>query len=417
MDMVYNHTMESEESNLNRIVPGYYYRLTTEGYFSNASACGNETASEREMVRKLIMDSVIYWAQEYHIDGFRFDLMGIHDIRTMNTIREALNRIDPGILVYGEGWTGGLSPLPDWERALKVNMTRLDAHIAAFSDNLRDGIKGSAFSAWERGFVSGREGMEETIKFGVVAATQHNQINYGRVYYSNEPWAAEPTQTINYASAHDNLTLWDKLRLSNATDSMEDRIKMNLLSAAILFTCQGIPFFQAGEEFLRSKPKNSEETEFEENSYRSPDFINSLKWDRISIFPQVYHYYKGMIAFRKAHKMLRMTRTTDIKANLRFLEGLEPNMVGYIIENTNNAGLDPNQDNILCESAAFKEEGNETICVIYNANRTEKTLRIPEGEWKVFVKGIYAGTDVLEVTRGGEITADPISAIVLVKFD
>ncbi|MHB8128269.1 MAG: type I pullulanase [Mobilitalea sp.] len=393
MDVVYNHTMESVESNFNRIVPGYYYRFTQEGQFSNASGCGNETASERVMMRKFIIDSVLYWTKEYHIDGFRFDLMGIHDIKTMEKLRHALNVIDPSILVYGEGWTGGLSPLPDWERALKVNIYNMDRQIAVFSDNIRDGVKGSTFEAHERGFVSGKEGLEETIKFGVVAATQHDDVDYWRVNYSNAPWAAEPTQTINYISAHDNLTLWDKLNLSNSENSREDLVKMNLLSIAIILTCQGIPFFQAGEEFLRSKPLNEEETQFDENSYRSPDSVNSLKWDMRTNNEEVYNYYKGMISFRKANRAFRLTRAADIREKLRFLGWSGPNVVTYILK--------------------YSEQGE--ICVIYNANPYAKHIGIPEGEWKVYVKGNQAGTEVLEVITGGEVIVDAISAMILVK--
>ena len=256
MDVVYNHTSSSVDSNLNKVVPNYYYRMNEDGTFSNASACGNETASERAMVRKYIVDSVVYWAKEYHVDGFRFDLMGIHDIQTMNEVRKALNEVDPTIVIYGEGWTAGGSPLPDEEKALKANVSSLDAYIGAFSDDIRDGIKGSVFEDMDQGFVNGKTGMEETIKFGVVASTENSQIDYDLVNYSDTWWAKEPTQTINYASAHDNNTLWDKLAISNETDSEEDRIKMNLLSGAIVLTSQGIPFFQAGEEFLRSKPSD-----------------------------------------------------------------------------------------------------------------------------------------------------------------
>lgn len=405
MDVVYNHTMESVESNFNRIVPGYYYRMTADGHFSNASGCGNETASERAMMRKFMIDSVVYWAQEYHIDGFRFDLMGIHDIQTMNEIRDALDQVDASILMYGEGWTGGFSPLPDYERALKMNMWKLDSHIAAFSDNLRDGIKGSVFSAWERGFINGREDMEETIKFGVVASTQHDEVNYQRVRYANSPWAAEPTQTVNYASAHDNLTLWDKLALSNASDSLEDRIKMNLLSAAIILTSQGIPFFQAGEEFLRSKPRDEAGTVFEENSYNSPDYVNSLKWDRKSDYIDVYNYYRGLIAVRKSYGAFRMTTTAEIQANLRFIGGLQPNVVAFTID------CSPEDQEATDKEIA---SSNETICVIYNANREAITVQIPEREWKVFVKEDMAGAEVLETLEGGEVTVESISAMVLV---
>lgn len=393
MDVVYNHTAESWESNFNRIVPGYYFRLAPDGSFSNASGCGSEIASERAMVRKYIIDSVLYWLKEYHVDGFRFDLMGILDIRTMNEIRWALSNAEPGILVYGEGWTGGLSPLPDWERALKVNVKSMDTGIAVFNDNLRDGVKGSVFAGTERGFIGCREGMEETIKFGVTAATPHADVDYWKVLYSNSPWALEPSQTVNYTSAHDNLTLWDKINLAGPWEKREDLVKMNLLSAAIILTSQGIPFFQAGEEFLRSKPLNEEKTKFEGNSYRSSDLINSLKWDTSTVNKEVVSYYRGLIAFRKEHRALRMIRAEEIRYYLKFYGALEPNIVVYEIAHP----LD------------------NRMIVIYNANNSDKMIRIPEGEWKVFAKGSKAGTEVLEIISGGEISIEPISAMILIR--
>ncbi len=394
MDVVYNHTMEGEGSNLNKIVPGYYYRLTPEGYFSNASGCGNETASERAMMRKFMIDSVVYWTSEYHIDGFRFDLMGIHDIQTMNEIRRVLNGMDPSILVYGEGWTGGLSPLPDWKRAMKNNIKDMNHGIAAFSDNIRDTIKGNVFNGSERGYVNGRNGLEEAIKFGVVAATWHQDVDYGRVVYcSNTPWAAEPTQTVNYTSAHDNYTLWDKLALSNPEDSRESRAKMNMLAAAIILTCQGIPFFQAGEEFLRSKPLNREGTAFDDNSYRSPDAINSLKWNQRSVNKEVVNYYMGLIAFRRQYPSLRMTKAEEIRARLKFLEWSQPNVVSFLIT----------------------DETVGDLCIIYNANQDTRTIKIPEGNWGVYAKGMSAGREAMEYLLGGFVEVEAISALVLVR--
>lgn len=393
MDVVYNHTMESMESNFNRIVPGYYYRLTPEGDFSNASGCGNETASERAMMRKFIVDSVVYWVQEYHIDGFRFDLMGIHDIQTMNELRRVLNEIDPSILIYGEGWTGGSSPLPEWMRALKTNVKNMNSGIAVFSDNLRDSVKGSVFHSTEQGFISGKGGLEESIKFGVAGSTWHQGVDYGRVVSSgNAPWAGEPSQTVNYTSAHDNLTLWDKLALSNPEESLENRIRMNLLAAAIIFTCQGIPFFQAGEEFLRSKPLNEEGTEFDENSYRSPDTINSLKWNRCHEYGEAIEYYKGLIAFRKAHRLLRLTKAEELRACLNFLNWSHPNTIAFLLS-----------------------DEEEEICVIYNANQEKKRIAIPEGDWGIYAKGLKAGSTVLEHHPGGSVDVEPISAMLLVK--
>jgi len=392
MDVVYNHTYHTEHSNFHKCVPGYYYRMTPEGYYSNASGCGNETASERPMMRKFILDSVVYWAKEYHIDGFRFDLMGVHDIKTMNKIREALNRIDSSILVYGEGWTGGDSTLPFEKRAMKANMCKLDSHIAAFNDDLRDGIKGNVFNETDTGFVSGKHGLEETIKFGIVASTYHKQLDYMRVNYSRSPWAVEPTQTINYISSHDNLTLWDKISLSCAGSSKEDKIRMNMLAAAIVLTSQGIPFFQAGEEFLRSKPLNEANNRFEHNSYRSPDSVNSLKWNRKSEYEKVFNYYKGLIHFRKLHPELRLSSSSNIQQALTFMEGLDDGVVAYVITYQ-----------------------NQTTCVIFNSNREEKSVPIPEGSWNVYVKGEVAGTRILQTLPGGLITVEPISAMILCK--
>ena len=394
MDVVYNHTSATEDSNFNKTVPDYYYRKNGDS-FSNASGCGNETASERAMMRKYIVDSVVYWATEYHVDGFRFDLMGIHDIETMNAVREALNKVDPSILIYGEGWTASTSPLAESLRAVKSNTYKLN-EIAAFSDDIRDGIKGNVFNANDKGFVSGKNGVEESIKFGIVASTKHDQIDYTMVNYSSKEWAASPSQTINYVSAHDNLTLWDKLATSNADDDVDTRIKMNKLSAAIILTSQGIPFFQAGEEFLRSKP-NESGTGFDENSYKSSDAVNSLKWDTLTENADVYNYYKGLISFRKAHPALRMTTTEDINKNLRFESTDKENVVAYTIKNKPN------------------NESAEMIYVAFNANREPVELTLPaEGRWSVYVNGEKAGTEVIDTVNGKTVTVAAVSGTVLV---
>lgn len=393
MDMVYNHTMQNMDSNFNCIVPGYYYRLTEEGDFSNASGCGNETASERSMVRKFIIDSVLYWAKEYHIDGFRFDLMGVHDIKTMNELRKTLYELEAGILLYGEGWTGGLSTLSEHERSVKENIRNMNTGIAAYNDNLRDGIKGNVFRFEEQGYVTGKDGMEDTIKAGVVGETPHDWVDYSRVIYTNYPWAVQPTQVVNYASAHDNLTLWDKIFLSNQFDSIENRIKMNLLSAAIILTSQGIPFFQSGEEFLRSKPLNEEKTRFDDNSYASPDQVNSLKWNLVTENKDIVDYYRGLIEFRKNHRALRMTSTEDLVSHLHFLKWLDNNLIAFIL--------------------SYPSEGE--ICVIYNANKKWELVSVPEGEWKVYVRGKQAGNEVLDINTGGTVNVEPISAFIMVR--
>ena len=388
MDVVYNHTMLTENSNFNKIVPGYYYRHKEDGSFSNGSECGNETASESLMFRKFMVDSVCYWAREYKIDGFRFDLMGLHDIETMNEIREALNKINPSIIIYGEGWAASESPLMESKRAVKAN-THFMTGVASFSDDIRDAIKGHVFDAKEQGFVNGKDGLTESIKFGIVGSTRHKQIDYSKVKYSKSAWAKSPTQTVNYCEAHDNLTLWDKLAVSNENDSIEDRIKMDKMAAAIVFTSQGIPFIQAGQEFLRSKPLG---IGFDGNSYKSPDSVNSLKWDKKTENKEVFEYYKGLIEFRKAHPALRMTTTKDVSSRLRFMNNLDENVVGFRIVTD-----------------------NERLIVIHNATKESKMITIPSGLWKVYVDDKKAGTKIIKKIKGGKIAVQPISTLVLAR--
>ncbi|MDE7477264.1 MAG: type I pullulanase [Lachnospiraceae bacterium] len=396
MDVVYNHTSSIEGSWFQKTVPDYFYRKVGESY-SNASACGNETASERAMVRKYIVDSVVYWAKEYHIDGFRFDLMAVHDIDTMNVIRAALDEIDPSIMVYGEGWTGGDCAISSTQQALKANMSKIE-RVGAFSDDIRDAIKGSVFDAEDKGFISGKAGMEESIKFSVVAATSHPQVMTSKNDKGSKSWAAQPGQSINYISCHDNLTFWDKLAISNADDSEETRIRMNKLGSAIILTSQGVPFFQAGEELLRSKPSATVEGGFDENSYASPDSTNSIKWaDKANVI-DTYEYYKGLIAFRKAHSALRMTTTTEIQNNLTFMSGLDANVVGYTI--TNNANGDT----------------AEAITVIFNANAESVDVALPAGTWEICVNDKTAGTASLG-TAEGTVSVAGISAMVCVQGD
>lgn len=396
MDVVYNHTFNIENSWYQKTVPDYFYRKVGDNY-SNASGCGNETASERAMVRKYIVDSVVYWAKEYHIDGFRFDLMAVHDIETMNAVRAALDEIDPSIMVYGEGWTGGDCAISSAQQALKANMAKID-RVGAFSDDIRDGIKGSVFDAMDKGFISGKDGMEESVKFGIVAATPHPQVLTWKNDKSNKGWAAQPGQSINYVSCHDNLTFWDKLAMSNADDSEETRVHMNKLGSAIILTSQGVPFFQAGEELLRSKPSATVEGGFDENSYTSPDSTNSIKWAEKSKVMDTYAYYKGLIAFRKAHNALRMTTTADIQNNLTFMSGLGANVIGYTIANNANG------------------DTAEKITVLFNGNKDAVDVTLPSGTWEICVNDKTAGTTSLG-TAQGVVSVPGISAMVLVQGD
>ncbi|NRT73507.1 type I pullulanase [Clostridium beijerinckii] len=400
MDMVYNHTYKSHESNLNLAVPGYYYRQDENGNFSNGSGCGNELASERYMVRKLIVDSVIYWAKEYHIDGFRFDLMGLHDIETMRQIRAELDKIDESILMYGEGWTGGWTPLSSEESSVKQNIVKFDKmQIAAFSDDTRDSVKGHVFNINEKGYVNGRTGLEESIKFCIVGAIGKQGINYDKVIYSRFAWANEPYQCINYISAHDNYTLWDKLYLTNSESSLEKRKNMNKLAAAIVLTSQGIPFFQAGEEFLRSK--KNDDGSFSHDSYNAPDSVNNLEWNRVFEYKEIVNYYKGLIKLRKKYKAFRMNLSEEIRKNLTFLEYGEDfykeNVVAYKIED--------NSEKNLCN----------TIVVIFNPNDEEAFIDLKECGWSVLVNKERAGVDEIYAIEGNSITVPSKCAHVLIK--
>ncbi|MFM7222838.1 MAG: type I pullulanase [Bacteroidota bacterium] len=370
MDVVYNHTMLTEHSYFNQLVPGYYYRQRTDGSFSNASACGNETASERPMMRKFMIESLKHWVNEYHVDGFRFDLMGIHDIETMNEISKALHAIKPDILLYGEGWTAGDSPLPEPHRAIKKNAHQLDG-IAVFSDDLRDGIKGSVFDHHDKGFASGKPGMEESIKFGVVAACPHPQILYQQVNYSRAAYAAEPGQVISYCECHDNHVLWDKLSISNAADPESLRKQMHLLSLSIVLTSQGIAFLHAGTEFLRSKKGV-------ENSFNAGDSINAINWYLKTQHADVVAYVKGLIKMRKEHPAFRLNTQQQIADWIRFDEGLAPGLIAYTI------------------NGAAAGDAWSSIRVIYNGMGEVRSLSLPGGNWKPFVHNnmsMYAGTN------------------------
>lgn len=387
LDVVYNHTGQTEDSNFQQLVPFYYYRQNAEGGFSDAAACGNETASEREMMRKYMIESVVYWAKEYHLDGFRFDLMGIHDIETMNQISAELHKIDPSIFIYGEGWTAGSSPLPMEQQALKANTYKLDK-IAAFSDDLRDGLKGSVFEEKEGGFASNRQGLKESVKFGIVASTEHPQVDYEAVNYSKAPWAAEPYQTINYVSCHDNNTLYDKLKLSNEEASEEEIVKMHKLAQTVVLTSQGVPFLHAGMEMLRTKNGV-------ENSYNSSDEINQIDWNRKTTYKPVFDYYQGLIALRKNHPAFRMMSKDLIQKHLEFIDTVDENVLAYRIKDHAN-GDD------------WKE-----ILVLLNGSNINKTIDLPKGNFTLIADGQKVDESGIRSYKNGVITIPAFSAFIL----
>ena len=391
MDVVFNHTYRRDDSNLQKIVPGYYYRSDETGY-TNGSGCGNEVASDRPMVQKLIVDSLIYWAKEYHIDGFRFDLMGVLDIDTMNVIAERLKEIRPDIYLYGEGWNGGPSSLAEEKRAFKASAKKMPG-IGMFNDDIRDTIKGSVFYDDHLGFVNGGSHLENALRYGITGAVAHPQVDYDA--YGSKPWAKEPGQSINYVSCHDNYTLWDKLSVSCPEASEEKKKAMNRLCAAIVFTSQGVPFIQAGEEFLRSKPL-PEKKGFAENSYNMPDAVNSIKWDNIHEYPDMIAYYKGLMALRKAHPVFRMQSEAEMTQNLCFLSDTPENVVAYLLK---GKGADDTPENIL---------------VIFNGNDEEILYNLPEGKWKILVDDKTAGADGKK-NISEKTDVEPLSALVLEK--
>ena len=391
MDVVFNHTYRRDDSNLQKIVPGYYYRSDETGY-TNGSGCGNEVASDRPMVQKLIVDSLIYWAKEYHIDGFRFDLMGVLDIDTMNVIAERLKEIRPDVYLYGEGWNGGPSSLAEEKRAFKASAKKMPG-IGMFNDDIRDTIKGSVFYDDHLGFVNGGTHLENALRYGITGAVAHPQVDYDA--YGSKPWAKEPGQSINYVSCHDNYTLWDKLSVSCPEASEEKKKAMNRLCAAIVFTSQGVPFIQAGEEFLRSKPL-PEKKGFAENSYNMPDAVNSIKWDNIHEYPDMIAYYKGLMALRKAHPVFRMQSEAEMTQNLCFLSDTPENVVAYLLK---GKGADDTPENIL---------------VIFNGNDEEILYNLPEGKWKILVDDKTAGADGKK-NISEKTDVEPLSALVLEK--
>lgn len=390
MDVVYNHTAENDGSNFELTAPGYYHRHWDDGRYSDASGCGNETASDRRQMRDYIINSVKYWADEYHIDGFRFDLMAIHDIETMNEVATELKKINPSIFVYGEGWTAGDSPLPTDQRALKENVSKMH-DIAVFSDDLRDAVKGHYSDASDSGFATGKPGNEETVKIGIVAATDHPQVDYSKGNNSKFPYAKSPEMIVNYVSCHDDLMLTDKLRKSmpDATDT--ERMAAAKLAQTIIFTSQGTPFMFAGEEIFRDKKGVH-------NSYKSPDSINAIDWSLKAKNRDQYEYYKGLVALRKAHPAFRMTSAEQIAKNLVFdkIDSKKtPNLISYTLKDNANG------------------DSWKNIKVIFNGSDEARTIKLPKGEWQAAIRDGRIDTEAGLGTYKGSVTVAPRSALML----
>ena len=377
LDVVYNHVYEGETFCFNRIVPEYFSR-THDGHYSNGSGCGNDTASERSMVHKYIVDSVKYWADEYHIDGFRFDLVGLIDVDTINELVASVRAKHPNVIFYGEGWSMATEMTkPDVAMATQRNAWQTP-NFAYFSDTLRDVLRGYVFDDHTYGYVAGAQGQEELVK---------------KCFMGHPDWCPSPCQTINYASCHDNMALFDRLTLSKPDATFEERVRMNNLAAAIYMLSQGVPFLQAGEELLRSKPLPG--GGYEHNSYASPDSVNSIKWNDLSkpLYAANVDYYRGLIAFRKAHSTLRLTTNEAVQEQVHPMEGLEPNVVGFQLRGS-------------------ADDPAASIIVLYNPNQTPTTVQLPKGRWNVCIADQTAGTESLLTVEGG-ISVAPISACVL----
>jgi len=390
-DVVFNHVADAGSSAFEQLVPGYYFRHRADGSLSNATACGNELASERPMVRQLITDAAAYWARAYHLDGFRFDLMGVLDVGTMRAVRVALDLVDHRIFVYGEGWAAGPSTLPEAERAVKANLGRLD-RVAAFGDELRDAVKGPYNQPTVGGFAGGRPGLEESVKFGIVGATEHPQVDYAKVNYSKAPWASQPGQALNYVACHDDRVLWDELRAAHPTASEAELIQLDALAATIVFTSQGVPFLPVGDDFLRTKNGNS-------NSYNQPDSVNQLDWGRKAKYRAVSEFYRQLIALRRAHPAFRLPSQALIARHLVFLPGLPPGTLGYQL--LDHAGQDR----------------WATITVLFNGTATAATLPVPPGQYRAVLRGMAinpAGLDAVEVGANG-VSVPGSSALILVR--
>ena len=389
MDVVYNHTANNDDSNFSLTAPGYYYRHRPDGSYSDASGCGNETASERAQMSDFIVNSVKYWADEYHIDGFRFDLMAIHDTETMNRVARELKEINPSIFVYGEGWTAGDSPLPADRRALKENVSKMEG-IAVFSDDIRDAIKGHYSDAADPGFATGKPGNEETVKIGIVAATAHPQVDYSKGNNSKFPYAASPEMIVNYVSCHDDLMLTDKLGKSMPGATEAERQRAARLAQTIVFTSQGTPFMWSGEEIFRDKRGVH-------NSYKSPDSINAIDWDLKHKNADQFDYYRELIALRKAHPAFRMTTADDIARNIVFDETDVDNLISYSIKNNANG-----------------DEWRE-IKLVFNGSKLPREVKIPKGDWIIVAQDGKIKADGLGTTRGGTLTVEPTSALILAR--
>ncbi len=402
LDVVYNHTFNIDHSNFQLTYPDMYYRKTADGKYSDGSGCGNETASEKPLMREFMLESVKYWIDEYHIDGFRFDLMGVHDIETMQQIRAEVNKIDPSIYIYGEGWSAGSCAYPVDKLAMKANTQQLNG-IAAFSDDMRDALRGPFSDDHKGALLAGIPGEEESLKFGIVGGIAHPQVDMTKVNYDKKPWTNNPTEQVSYVSCHDDMCLVDRLKASipSLTDKnipekerTAELIRIDQLAQTAVFTSQGVPFILSGEEMLRDKKGVH-------NSYNSPDSINHLDWNNLQRYPQLFAYYKNLIQLRKNHPAFRLATGDKVRQHLAFLPAVnskdvkQDSLVGYLLKD-------------LQGIYAWK-----TIVVIYNFNKEAKEMAIPEGTYTIACCNGAIDEAGLGEVSGKEVLVDGQSALIL----
>lgn len=388
MDVVYNHVHDVDSSPFGRTAPGYFFRHKVDGTLANGSGCGNETASEMPMMRKFMVASVLYWIREYHIDGFRFDLMGIHDVETMQAIRKAVDEVDPSIFIYGEGWAAEQPALPQEQLAMKAHMQQLPG-VAAFGDEMRDGLRG-CWTDRKGGFLTGGDGHEESVKFGVVGAIRHPQLDYKQVNYSKAAWAAEPTQMISYVSCHDDLCLADRIKATAKKVGLVERIRLQKLALTAVLTSQGVPFIFCGDELLRDKKGVR-------NSYNSSDSINAIPWGQKTKYQDLFHYVKGLIALRKHHPAFRMGKTEWVAKHMKFLPVKAKHVVAYHLYG--------------------KEVGDtwKDIIVVLNSNQKAVRVEVPQGTYTVAVKEGKTDESGLGVFQGHSLPVPAQSALIIYR--
>ena len=386
LDVVYNHTYDIEHSNFQRTYPDYYYRKTSDGQYSNGSGCGNETASDQPMMRRFMLESVKYWIEEFRIDGLRFDLMGCHDIETMNQIRQMVDKIDPSIFIYGEGWSAGSCAYPSEKLGLKANIPQMPG-IAAFSDEIRDALRGPFSDDTKPGWLGGAPDCEESLKFGIAGGIAHPQVDMTKVNYSKLPWAVEPTQMMSYVSCHDDMCLVDRLKASIPGISQDELIRLDLLAQTAVFTSQGVPFMLSGEELLRDKKGVH-------NSFESPDSINHLDWANLQRYPQVFKYYQDLIALRKHHPAFRLGDADLVRKHLEFLKAPK-GVVAFRLKNY--AGRDDWRN----------------IIVILNRNRDAQQVEVPKSMYTVVCQDGIIDEQSTDKVFGRRVSVNPQSALII----